>query len=297
MKVRVQPPPMKIHVLRGTKYPRGDNIIIELPYRGKSVVGFVDCCDLDKMKEYMEANSIDLDIVDFVVATHWHRDHMEGIHDLLIYLRRKKKKIRYFLASPYDSKLPEQIALEKYANKLRRNGDLIVGGAERGFDLGIDNYEFAVLGPSFPLILDGSKDTQINNASIVLYLRYHNVRILLGGDGETDCWDRISQLESLRGGGENRMRGHVFKVPHHGSVNGANRGHLMKIKPDLAIITGDNPLDSNDGQFPSKTVVEELQKYARVLCTYDHEDIAITVFPTKTGNGQYYRIDKPGLTP
>ncbi len=81
----------------------------------------------------------------------------------------------------------------------------------------------------------------VNRTSLGLYLTWHGVRMILGGDVEWENWDA-----ALREMPKNKYPPvHLFKVAHHGSPNGMTRRMwlpdkrwvLQEPQPTIAVVT------------------------------------------------------------
>jgi beta-lactamase superfamily II metal-dependent hydrolase len=100
----------------------------------------------------------------------------------------------------------------------------------------------------------------INGHSIVLQMKYGNVRFLLTGD-----LNQESSLElqaRMHNGGLN-LESEIFKVPHHGSADFSHT-FIDKVKPVVSIISSGDENARKEYIHPRATIVGSLGRYSRV---------------------------------
>ncbi len=191
----------------------GDSIFIEsINAEGKTFYALIDSNDTTSqkssfifLKKYFERKGIDTDrnkpLFDFVLLSHAHSDHGQGLKEIMM-----KFGTKYF----YYSKSLQWAALSTLISFANRSP-------------GVEHHEalnsgktLPPLGDAFLKVLwpdhDTIPDDNENNNSIILLIRLNNVAVLLTGDSEKDVWAQIA--------GRIPPDIQVFKVPHHGSVNG-----------------------------------------------------------------------------
>lgn len=171
--------------------------------------------------------------IDLVVLTHPQKDHLQG---LLMVLERYK--VNYFLRSEVVNstegfqQLIQLIQQEKIKQKLVAAGEQISVG----------NVILSVLSPSTSIL---GASTDINDLSVVVWLRYATFDALFPGDA------RLSQ------GFDKIVRDvvEVLKVPHHGSKTGLSQEFLDWLKPRLAVIS----VGKNSYGHPAEEILEKLK--------------------------------------
>lgn len=190
----------------------GDSIFIEfVDDSDNRLFGLIDSNDSLSIKSsyiyikrYFEKLNIDYESkkpnFDFVLLTHGHQDHGEGLTFLMKTFGTKR-----FL-------FPRSIRNSSQSNILRFAGKSsnVKGLAE------VDNTKqisfgaltFDILWPP-PGIIDVHNE---NNNSVILNLEFDGKKFLFGADGEQHVWNNINPLIDPETA--------FFKVPHHGAESG-----------------------------------------------------------------------------
>ncbi len=191
----------------------GDSIFIEsIDSNNKSSYALIDSNDTKfyrssfiYLKRFFEKKKIDWTtqkpMFDFVLLTHAHTDHGQGLKSII-----REFGTRFFYY-PKSNKKAVLSNLIRFANRSRTIGLHQAIDVTRSMpDLG--DASLKVLWPRKNQI-----EKNENNNSIVLQIKLNNNSIILTGDAEGDAWADIDPLlpDNIN----------FFKVPHHGSVNGA----------------------------------------------------------------------------
>jgi len=247
----------------------GDNIVIRFPQRAdlSYPVGIVDCYKAQKTKDYVRDLTGDSFQVEFICATHPHKDHIHGIDDLLTDPDFRPKEF-------WDSGFRHNSS--KYRTiltTLQSLADTRTIRASAGMERYLGNVSITVLAPS--ILLRNRYATygvDMNNASVVLRLEHHNQNalaiqsdeyegnisqedirkagqsvVILAGDAEFDSWSHVTQefpkLEKLHEHKPlvnkmiNYLACHTIKVAHHGSMHSSPLDVYEKMSPNLAVIS------------------------------------------------------------
>jgi competence protein ComEC len=164
--------------------------------------------------------------LDGVVVTHPHNDHLGGINPVL----------RLFTVDKVwecGSKFNTETFKEFEALCTQRRIPRLTPKAGEVLDWG-DELFVQVLHPDEVTQSEGFSD--LNNASIVLLIRYGKVQFMLTGDIEEDAQSEVAAF------GEG-IRSPIIKVPHHGSDTSIHRGFLALTGPKYGVIQvgRDNP--------------------------------------------------------
>ena len=155
--------------------------------------------------------------LDYIVCTHPHEDHADGLPGALSYAECKTA-LGPVVTYDNDSYNKFLKALEK------KNIDLIVPEAGDTYLLGSARIE--VLGPT-----DIVPSMDPNNISIVLRVDYGDTSFLFTGDAEQEeqqliMWNEYDKLDV-----------DVLKASHHGSYNGASYAFIRAISPEITVIS------------------------------------------------------------
>ena len=192
-------------------------------------------------------------VIDTVILTHPHQDHLSGIIDILE--RFEIGEVLYFPVC-YNSNL--------YSYFL---------GLDENLEVINPNYFFP--GESFSLDLLFPKEevqegcveySNINNASIVLKLQTEDGSMLLTGDAEHEVEDWL-----MRNYTKNELKTDILKAGHHCSRTASSEKFLRYIEPKYAICCVG---EENRFGHPHKEVVENFEKLnIKYDLTYEVGDI------------------------
>jgi beta-lactamase superfamily II metal-dependent hydrolase len=192
----------------------GDSILVEaIDGQNRSRYALIDSNDTATyrssfifLKRFFELKMVDLEarrpLFDFVLLTHDHTDHGQGLQAAISAFGTD------WLWYPKAVEVGDLATLIRYAKKYPKKV-----GRYQAIDL---SKELGNLGPVSVRALWPPYDhieRKENDNSVVLELALGSVSFVLTGDAEAKVWDTIA--------GHIPAQTQVFKVPHHGSVNGA----------------------------------------------------------------------------
>lgn len=282
----------------------GDNIVIRFPCRGDGVypIGIVDCYRAKKTKDYIRSHTGDEFQVEFICATHPHKDHILGINSLLI--ENDFRPIEF-----WDSGFRHNSDLYRTILTTLKSSPTRTIRASSGMERYFGNVSVTVLAPSILLRNRyASYGVDMNNASIVLRLEHHSQEALaikskeyegnasledireagksvaiLAGDAEFDSWshivqefpklERTSKHKPLVNKMINYMACHTIKVAHHGSMHSSPLDVYEKMHPNLAVISTKQSESTSvvgtRNMFPHDTAVLALRESKAKILTTD----------------------------
>lgn len=204
----------------------GDAMLVRTPDGGSYVVdgGERDLpgwdCGRDRIAPLLD--SLGIDALDGIVATHPHADHLGGLIHLLL---------NYPVENVWDNGLPystytyqeyiEAVAASGASYTVVRRGDFLDWG---------EGVTVEVIHPVDPL---GQFTT--NSTSVVLRITCGNIGFLLTGDLETADGE-ASVLEALAQGEIETISAEVLKVAHQGSSDATSNTWLSNVAPEWAAI-------------------------------------------------------------
>jgi len=196
--------------------------------------------------------------IELMVLTHPHADHLTG---LLSVLERYQVERILFYPVVYETK-----GYHKFLKEIEDEGAVILKG-ENGVEMEVSEMSLRVLWPK-----KGFSDTDINNTSVVLALKFKEFDVLLLGDAE-----RKAQISFLSITPDIE----VLKVAHQGSWNGVYEPLLRQASPEVAVIS----VGKNQYGHPHHNTLRLLEQLgATVLRT----DLSGTIKLMSDGNKFWY---------
>lgn len=206
--------------------------------------------------------------LDFIIATHGHSDHTEGLEAILEEIR-----VGTVIVPDTDGK-----GFEKINTICARKGISVVE-CNKGDIIRLDKETvFEVLSP-LKFEQDSLSQQSLNDSSLVLKLIYKKVKVLFTGDSGIPVEQRMLE-EGLD------LSSSFLKVGHHGSYGSTSQEFINKVKPEYAVIS----LGKNNFGHPSQFVVDRLEedgiqllrtdeRGAVVATSYGEELIVRTMLP------------------
>ena len=153
-------------------------------------------------------------VLDYVVATHPHADHIGGMPPVLD---------RFEVIELWVPDVSHDTAtFERFLDAVERNG-LEITTVQAGATLSAGPIQMTAVAPI------RSGHSNLNDYSIVLHMQYGNTSFLFTGDAEA-----VSENEMVASG--RNLRADVLSVGHHGSRTSSTDSFLDAVMPSAAII-------------------------------------------------------------
>jgi beta-lactamase superfamily II metal-dependent hydrolase len=213
-------------------------------------------------------DSLGINSLDGIVATHPHSDHIGGLISVL-----NSVPVDYV----WDNGLPYSGSVySQYLTAVQNSGaqySILRRGDE--LDWG-DELMVEVFHPIDPL-----SQFSVNSTSIVLRVIYSNCAFLFTGDLESSDGE-ISILYAISSGDIENIYAEVLKVGHHGSSDASCVNWLASVNPQIGAIEVGS---GNPYGHPHSELLSRL--YAREITVY-RTDIHGTFFISTDGDSIYY---------
>jgi beta-lactamase superfamily II metal-dependent hydrolase len=208
---------------------QGDSEYIISP-TGKTML--IDAGESDEVNKV--THEITTNHIDVVVATHPHSDHIGGMQTILY---------SYTIGEFIDSGYPHTTKTYALMLDAIEKKNIPFSTVKNGDYIDFDPYvNVSVLNPQPKFFND------INDNSIVLFMRYKNVSILFTGDAE---------LNSETMYAKKLTHVNILKVGHHGSSTSTGSYLISKIHSNISIISVGK---DNSYNHPSLSTIQRLEK-------------------------------------
>lgn len=260
-------PDGKLHIIF-CDVGQGDAVYIRLP-DGRDIL--VDGGPNDRVLECLGKHMPFWDrSLDIIMLTHPQKDHMQGLLSVI-----DRYNIGMMVRSDISGstegygQFVSRIKNRAIKEKLVTRGEVIRAGQVRLTMVWPTKEQVARMKPSVSIAgssVLGSHDGDLNDGSLVFWLRYGAFDAVFSGDADT-------QVESqLRDSSLADSIVELLKVPHHGSKSGITKERINKLKPSLSIISvGKNTY----GHPAAETLTLLADATSRVLRTDQKGDIEI----------------------
>jgi competence protein ComEC len=193
-----------------------------------------------------------LQALDYIIATHYHSDHIGGIDEVVSYLGIDSVRVAVYdrgwsyTGATYDS----YAAAVAPKRATITDGQVIdLGGGVTVTCVSVNGN--GVLAPPF--------DTQYdeNDLSVAVVLEYTNgFRLFAGGDLSGITSGDYHDIETSVGPEVGKVD--VYRVDHHGSYTSSNSSFLSRLLPSVSIISLG---DGNPYGYPHQVVMDRLIAY------------------------------------
>ncbi|HET6627039.1 MAG TPA: DNA internalization-related competence protein ComEC/Rec2 [Nocardioidaceae bacterium] len=203
---------------------------------------------------------LDVERLPFVVLTHFHADHVDGLPAVL-----EEHHVGEIDVTALQEPASGAASVHRWASAERVPVRVPAYGEVQ--QVGALTWQVIGPGQQVPGGGHGEEGSPANNASLVLLVVTRGIRILLTGDMEPEAQE---QLE----GALPALRADVVKVPHHGSRY-QDPGFLSGLGARLAVISVG---EDNDYGHPSPNTVALLRRAGMLVRRTDRSgDLAVVV--------------------
>lgn len=233
---------------------QADSILIKTSDGHSMLIDAGNNADDELVYSYLKNEGVK--ILDVVVGTHPHEDHIGGLDTVINNFNVNKV---YMPKASNTTKTYEDVLLA-IKNKGLKVTNPVVGST---FSLG--DAKFTILAPN------SSNYNELNNYSIVLKMEYGSTSFLFTGDAED-----ISEEEMINKGYD--LSVDLLKVAHHGSESSTTESFLKAVSPKYAVIMVGK---DNSYGHPHKKVLTRLKNHNIEVYRTDESG---TIIATTDGN-------------
>lgn len=229
----IQPDPNKM-LVHYIDVGQGDSILIQVNNKNL-LIDAGPKSDKTKLLDYL--SNLNLEKLDYVIATHPHEDHIGNMADIID---------DYTLLAFYAPKVQSTTkTFEQMVEALKRK-NLKINVIKKGtdsIDLG-KNTKITVLSPT------QDSYENLNNYSPVMKIEYGSTSFLFTGDAEKDIeTEIISNNEDISSD--------VLKIGHHGSSTSTSKNFFNKVNPSIGVISVG---EDNTYNHPHKETIKLLSE-------------------------------------
>lgn len=229
---------------------QGDSILIQFPDGRISLIDGGTRSSAEKVVDYIDG--LDIQRIDYLIATHPHEDHIGGLPDVIrnfdigkIYMPKREATTKIF---------------EELITEINNKGLKINVAKANDSIIDEDGLKFIILAPN-------SEDySETNDFSVVTKLEYKNNSFIFTGDAEKD-----SEIEMINN--NYKLKSDVLKVGHHGGSTSSAMEFLEEVEPEYSIISLG---EDNTYGHPHDETMDRLYKIrTQVMRTDELGDIVI----------------------
>lgn len=228
---------------------QGDSVLIQVNNRNL-LIDAGPKSDKKKLLDYL--SKLNLEKLDYVIATHPHEDHIGNMADII-----EGYKVLAFYAPKVQSTTK---TFEKMVEALK-DKNLKINVIKKGtdsIDLG-QNTQVTVFSPT------QASYENLNNYSPVIKIEYGSTSFLFTGDAEKD-----EETEILNN--NENIHSDVLKVGHHGSSTSTSESFLNKVDPSIGIISVGK---DNSYNHPNKETIKLLNEHKVITYRTDRDGTVV----------------------
>lgn len=222
---------------------QGEAILLDLDGTDLLIDGGPDWTG-DKVIRYLKARGVEE--LDFVIATHSHEDHINGLPAVF-----DAFDVKAYL----DNGVPSTTLIYKLLES-----KVLAEGCVR-FEEGNQTLHFGALSIEIIETVDQAED--LNDTSVVALITYGREKILLAGDAGYAVDPYLTRIGRVD----------LYKAEHHGSWTGNSTALLSVLQPDFSVVCYD---PANPFGLPSPEVMATLWKYSKQVLWTAGKSVVIT---------------------
>jgi competence protein ComEC len=201
--------------------PDGANMLIDAgsPQCGPTLVEFLEKLNVEKL--------------DYAVATHMHIDHIGGYTDVLQNIPVDRMIFPNFTNynSSLASGLMATLDVKKVPVEIAKTGDRFMLGEHTLIEVLAPEWDITVPEGTIPEKSPGF----VNNNCLVLRMTYKNNSFLFPAD---IYWERENILVKDQA---EKLKVDVLKAPHHGSNTSSSIDFIETVDPEIVVMTSNSP--------------------------------------------------------
>lgn len=264
------------------KLPSGETVLIDTgdTTTSKTLIDFLNSQNLKT--EFFQANSTEetsdggqtaqsntnkasnsKGVIDYVVLTHPHSDHIGGMIDLMKNFNIGKILVpKYFEMKDFVSNINDTTSsakekeimkydydvYKKTMDAIKKNGIPLVTANPNTYIDSRNILQFLHVNkdyPSFEASRPYEEYTLLNNNSAIVYLNYKNFQELFTADIEWGAENDFFTRKALTGKSVD-----VLKVPHHGNATSSSYDFIGYVKPIIGVIPrAKESIDTNNASY------------------------------------------------
>jgi beta-lactamase superfamily II metal-dependent hydrolase len=200
---------------------QGDSILVTLPNTKTLLIDGGEQGSFDKILSTLQEHG--LSHIDVVVATHPHADHIGGLIDIInsVDVGQVLDSGQIHTTQTFEDFL---VAID--------NKHISLKSIRESDSINLDPaVKIDVLNPPASLVVGASDESQFNDNSVVLKLKYGNFSALLTGDMQQTNEQRLVSENA------SALDIDVLKAGHHGSSTSSSSAFLSAVTPEVVIIS------------------------------------------------------------